>query len=266
MGESTKIGWTDSTFNPWWGCLEVGPGCAHCYAKVLAARWGFDVWGLDATYRTFGDKHWNEPLKWQRKAAADSVRSKVFSGSMCDVFDKRAPDGARPRLFELIKATPDLDWLLVTKRIGNAMQMLPEDWGNGYPNVWLIATIVNQPEADRDLDKLLDTPARIHGVSYEPALGPVDWTPWLAFPDVAQIDWIIGGGESKQGNTVRECKLEWLLDTAQQCKDHGAAYFNKQLGGAPTFRDKPYRLVHDRQAGADQRDWPAWLQLQEFPK
>lgn len=262
MGKETAIAWTDHTFNPVWGCMKVGPGCDFCYAEVWAARTGHHVWGQDATYREFGDKHWNEPLKWNKRAAEFRVRRRVFCASMADVFDKRWRKGIRERLWALIKATPHLDWQLVTKRIGNAADMLPADFSaENYPNVWLVPTIVNQEEADRDIPKLFEIPAAIYGVSYEPALGAVDWRPWL---HLRGLHWIIGGGESNQRG-MRECRIEWLEDTARQCDDYGVAYFNKQIGAMPTYHGKPYPLP-SRSKGDVPEEWPESIRIRQFPE
>jgi hypothetical protein len=117
MAES-RIEWTDYTFNPWWGCERVSPGCAHCYADTLAIRYGHRIWGKDHGFRFFGDKHWDEPLKWAARAERDGVRRRVFCASMADVFEERPSStstGSR-LLFDLIEETPHLDWQILTKR------------------------------------------------------------------------------------------------------------------------------------------------------
>ena len=89
MGKDSKIAWTDHTFNCWWGCVPVSPGCANCYAATLAKRTGNDCFGKDAKRRTFGPKHWTDPIVWNRAAEAAGKRASVFCGSMCDVFEDR---------------------------------------------------------------------------------------------------------------------------------------------------------------------------------
>ena len=91
ISENSAIEWCRHTFNPWWGCTRVSPACEHCYAEVFAKRLGLGVWGVQAYRRFFGDAHWNEPVRWNRKAATAGIRERVFSGSMCDVFEDR-PD------------------------------------------------------------------------------------------------------------------------------------------------------------------------------
>jgi protein gp37 len=177
MSANSKIEWTDHTFNPWWGCAKVSPACDNCYAERDSKRFSGDqvLWGVHAARREFGDKHWTDPVKWDAKAKADGVRRRVFCASMADVFDKNAPLGARERLWELIEATPNLDWLLLTKRIGNVPDMIPARWAHALPrNIWIGISVVNQEEADRDVPKLLQVPSAVRFLSMEPLLGPVN--------------------------------------------------------------------------------------------
>lgn len=244
MGEQTGIEWTDHTFNPWWGCVRVSPACQHCYAETFAKRTGNAVWGVDAPRRFFGDKHWQEPEKWNRAAAAVSVRRKVFCASMADVFEDRDDLlDARGRLFGLIEATRSLDWLLLTKRPENIVRLLPSDWlAHGPRNLWLGTTVENQEYADLRLPHLLEAPAAVRFVSYEPALGPVDFHPWAE-----GLDWIIAGGESGVG--FRTPEPQWFRDVRDQCQRHGLGFFFKQWGG---LRPK---------AGGAELDGQTWKQF-----
>jgi protein gp37 len=246
MGESTNIEWTEATFNPWWGCTKVSPACDGCYAERDAKRFGFpELWGAGVPRRFFGAEHWEKPRKWNAKAAAAGRRLKVFCASMADVFDNEVADEHRERLWQLIRETPAIDWQIVTKRIGNARKMLPADWGNGYSNVWLLSTVVNQEEVDRDVPKLLATPARRRGLSIEPMLGPIDLTRLdvglgfgancLAWPSmsgpgrgIGRLDWIIVGGESGPG--ARPLHPDWVRTIRDQCQRAGVAFFFKQWG------------------------------------
>lgn len=126
MGQQTGISWTDHTFNPWWGCVKVSPACDHCYAERDAKRYGHPVWGKDAPRRFFSDKHWLQPVQWNRSAANDGVRRRVFCASMADVFEEYGGEdvlGAqRARLWALIGATPHLDWQLLTAGLNNSTE------------------------------------------------------------------------------------------------------------------------------------------------
>lgn len=235
MGDKTAIEWCDATFNPWWGCTRISPACDHCYADAFARRVGFKVWDNDQR-RTFGDKHWDEPLKWARtKPAKLGRRPRVFCASMADVFDKDAPEGQRERLWKLIAATPELDWLLLTKRIGNVARMVPVGWGLPE-NVWLGATVANQEEADRDIPKLLATPAHIRFLSCEPLLGPISFEGLFASPGeprdgtnaLEMLDWIISGGES--GPKARPSHPDWHRALRDQCRAAGVPFLFKQWG------------------------------------
>lgn len=250
MSENSKIEWTHHSFNPWWGCAKVSPGCDHCYAERDAGRFtpGKTLWGVSAERREFGDKHWNEPLRWNKKAQEAGERHRVFCASMADVFDKNAPEGARERLWQLIEATPHLDWLLLTKRIGNVSKMIPDRWIDGLPrNIWLGASIVNQEEADRDIPKLLSIKTLgVRFLSMEPLLGPVDLLstdyltamhgkyPFQSMPDehrtklLHMIDWVIVGGES--GPHARPMHPHWAQTIRDQCASAGVPFLFKQWG------------------------------------
>ena len=193
MTQNTKIEWCDHTFNPWEGCQKVGPGCDHCYAETRNARFAGGTainWGPGAPRRRTSASNWQLPKRWNAQAdafmAQHGRRQRVFCASLADVFDNAVDPQWRADLFELIRATPNLDWLLLTKRIGNAAAMIQAALANmdiGYsvpfaawpwPNVWIGATIVNQEDADRDIPKLLAVPARVRFLSMEPLLGQVD--------------------------------------------------------------------------------------------
>ena len=148
MAKSTSIEWTDHTFNPWWGCTKISPGCDHCYAEGWARRVGESVWGHKQPRRFFRDSHWHQPRAWNAAAAAKQQRRRVFCASMADVFeDRRDLDAARERLWKLIADTPHLDWQLLTKRPQTVHRLAP--WGENWPtNVWLGTTVEDQDRAD----------------------------------------------------------------------------------------------------------------------
>lgn len=303
MGETTEIAWTDATFNPWWGCVRVSPGCERCYAETFAKRVGLSVWGVQAERRVFGDKHWNEPLKWNRDAAKAGMRKRVFCASMADVFEGRDDlDAQRARLFALIEQTPHLDWQLLTKRPENFARFLPPHWLDApRPNVWLGCTVEDQRRADERIHWLVDIPARVRFLSCEPLLERVVVQHWLRSADTlsgpreapqiergpARIHWVIVGGES--GADARPFAIEWARDIVQQCRTERVAVFMKQLGARPTERepsawpngyphgDRSTRLLGDgfgnhavrglkHRAGADPSEWPADLRVREFPE
>lgn len=258
MGEHTEIGWTDHTWSPWWGCMKVSPACDNCYAEALDRRTGGAHWGADAPLKLMSDTHWRAPLNWNRKVPERETRF-VFP-SMCDPFDKKAPVELRQRFFDLIRATPSLTWLLLTKRIGNAVEMC-EAVGGLPANAALGETIVTQDEAIRDVPKLLEAKrslkARLVFLSIEPMLEEMDitdlhtdrhgdlnaltgrgiWPGAKGYEDsinatkvtLPKVDWVIVGGES--GQNARKMDEAWPRAIAEQCFIHGTPFFFKQWGG-----------------------------------
>jgi protein gp37 len=229
MAKNSKIEWTHHTFNPWWGCVRVSPACKHCYAETFAHRLGLDVWGKGSERRALSDAYWHQPLSWNRAALGASVRPRVFCASMADVFEDRDDlDALRQRLWELIATTPNLDWLLLTKRPQHVERMVP--WGRSWPdNVWLGTTIETQLWAKRRAPELLKHRARVRFVSCEPLLGPIDLTPWLKRTSKRNaIDWVIAGGES--GHHARPTNPAWLRMLRDQCQERGVAFHFKQWG------------------------------------
>jgi protein gp37 len=269
VGKDTKIAWCDHTFNPWWGCQRVSPGCEHCYAESFSKRVGLKVWGPTSDRRFFGDKHWAEPLKWARDAERDGVRRRVFCASMADVLeDRRDLDPWREKLRSLIGATPSLDWLLLTKRPENAALMY-EGLRRWPDNVWLGTTTENQEYYDRRWPILARIPARVLFVSHEPALGPLqikaaevrgDGYTSLIFPN-----WIITGGES--GSGARPYDIGWARELRRQTRDTPVALFVKQLGARPHdgFLDLMHPLSALDRAWTMPEKWPADLRVRQWP-
>lgn len=230
MGKDSRIEWTHHTFNPWWGCVKVSDACDHCYAETWAKRLGKDVWGPRSERRFFSDAHWSEPLRWNREALADGQRRRVFCASMADVFENRKDlIPHRARLLQLIEQTPQLDWLLLTKRIHLVKKQLPK--GYELPrNVWLGATVENQHAVDTRIAHLLQfrSPA-VRFLSCEPLLGALDLAPFLVPGEHGtRVDWVIAGGESGAG--ARPMEPAWALQLRQQCTTANVPFHFKQWG------------------------------------
>lgn len=237
MANETGIAWTDSTFNPWWGCSKVGPGCDFCYAEEFDRTKGGDHWGPDKTPRVMSGSNWRNPVRWQRDHAKffdeHGHNRRVFCGSMCDVFDKNAPDGQRDRLWELIRNTPDLDWQLLTKRAPNIRKYLPPFWDDIKSHVWLGVTVENREHGLPRIDYLRQMDSAVKFLSIEPLLED------LGSLDLTGIDWAIVGGES--GPYARPMDIAWVDSIMEQCERHSVARFFKQEGGRV---DKGSKLLH----------------------
>lgn len=265
MSEKTNIEWATSTGNPWIGCTKVSPGCKNCYAAELDAnRFSKTMgggtkskpishWGKGAL-RVRTKAFWKDALKWNREAGeAELARCREFSDtndepyvrprifpSLCDWLDDEVPIEWLADFLKLIHDTPNLDWLLLTKRPGlfdrrvqdvvnqcdrmSALEIWLRYWiheGNPPPNVWIGVSVEDKPRKSR-LNLLRQIPATIHFVSFEPLLEDLE----LTDEDLEGIEWTIWGGES--GKDRRDCGVEALCEGAQKCIERGIATFFKQ--------------------------------------
>jgi protein gp37 len=314
MAETT-IQWATYTFNPWVGCQRVSPGCEHCYAEAYDKRVGgvpkkqrdhvaalislghalkpgeqLLRWGPKAPRTRTSVSYWKQPLKWDRKALQDKLaayaageptphRPRVFCASLADVFEDRPElKEWRADLFNLIDATPHLDWLLLTKRPQNIERLTPGKFyrKDARPNVWLGATVEDQQRAEERIPALISAPAAVRFLSCEPLLGPLDLSKWmdedmLGFVN-SEIDWVIIGGES--GPHARPFNLEWATSLVWQCRNGGRSVeptpFVKQLGSnafvgepAPESQRGPWKTKDGH--GGDPSEWPESLRVREFP-
>lgn len=228
MAKDSKIGWTHHTWNPWWGCHRVSPECDRCYIEAIMKRGGKDPFG--GPIRTTST--WGDPHRWDRAAARDGERRRVFTCSMSDFFHQGA-DAWRPEAWKVIQACQRLDWLILTKRPHLIRDRLPADWGAGWPHVWLGVTC-GCAESLYRLPLLRDVPAAVKFVSAEPLLGPMDFREHLGW-----IDWIITGCERAGKDDRRPMLLDWVRDIDRQCKAAGKHHFFKQAyegGGLPSER------------------------------
>lgn len=252
MGEQTGISWTDHTFNGWWGCTRVSPGCENCYAESFSERpihkltdgttGALDIWGPGKPRRGFGEKHWNEPLNWNAKAGRDGVIRRMFCFSMADIFDVDAPAGQLDRFWDLCRATPRLVKQLLTKRADGYMRLMPKDLMKD-PMIWKGITAEDQDWYMKRAPQVAHLPG-IWWVSYEPALGPLHtFGPWPA------PHWLVFGGET--GRQFRPTKQEWAERARELCELRGTRFFMKQMSA--TTPDRAKALI------------PAHLNIQQFP-
>lgn len=328
MGTETKIEWADSTWSPWRGCAKVSPGCLNCYAETLAKR-NPEVmggWGKGAP-RVLA-KNWDEPVGWNRKATQrftewsnrwdctlrsmfkpQSVpdappRPRVFP-SLCDWLDDEVPVEWLVRFLQLIRDTPSLDWLLLTKRPEQWGQRLraahcattgPDriamaEWLDGTPpvNVWMGVSVEDQKRANERLPRLFEVPSVRRWVSAEPLLGPVDLTRidgdqsgsrsmcmvnsltgrhtdmGRSCPDVPRIDWVVVGGES--GPNARPCHADWIRGIVQQCSRASVPVFVKQVGTRPVDHSHNLHqwLTMTDRKGGTMAEWPGDIRVRQFP-
>lgn len=333
MGAKTEIAWTDATWNPLRGCARVSEGCRNCYAETVAARFSgpgqpYEGLATRSPGRWTGEvrlveKHLTDPLRWKEPR-------RIFVNSMSDLFHERVPDEWIDRIFAVMALSPRHTFQILTKRperVGRyfdaheprppgsylwaheriARLIAQPDWvelprGRAFiprplawplPNVWLGVSVEDQKTANERIPELLSTPAALHFVSYEPALGLVDFTAIRSHPEGCQpgpwgnthhsalfdhagftkrLQWVIVGGES--GPHARPFDVAWARATIKACRAAGVACFVKQLG-ARSYRQPVYSdgaiaggvVLHIRdRKGADPAEWPEDLRVQEFPK
>lgn len=251
----------DEAWNVCTGCTPVSPGCEHCWAESMARRFNKcrdcepEACGPSCYFApTFHPDRLDQPLHWRKPR-------RVFVCDTSDLFHKAFTDEDRIEVFARMALATRHRFLVLTKR-GEQMQRFIADQGTPHyvramaddivhdapcyieqawplPNVWAGTTICNQPEADRNIPLLLATPAAVRWVSYEPALSPVDFTPFLGRMEFSHDDgytswykpslnWVVVGGESGPG--ARPMRPEWALSVYRQCKAAGTAFFWKQAG------------------------------------
>lgn len=252
--KSSKIEWTDHTFNPWIGCDKVAPECLHCYAEAQQDhRYGRVQWGKGKERSRTSPDYWKQPGRWDKQAAATGTRPRVFCASLADWLDDEAPIEWLAELLCTIVLTPHLDWLLLSKRVQDwesRMQAVAElksddfllssapaiakSWLSGihHHNVWLGASAGCQETANRMVPALVKIPATTRFLSCEPLLGIIDFT---NLP-LEEINWVILGGESGKG--ARVCDAAWMRRIISQCGDRNVPVFVKQLG--ENFKDGDY--------------------------
>lgn len=342
MAENTKISWTDHTFNPWSGCQKVSPGCQHCYAEAQAKRnpATLGVWGPTGTRVRMGDAYWRKPLRWNERAAIwaecptchwrgfsdwgggkfaphcaacfkrdvvsvlEHSRQRVFCASMADVFEDRPELVAwRADLFRLIVDTPNLDWLLLTKRPENINRMMTQAadlllrinqkaavaWGRwvvhglpyALPNVWIGTTVENQEQADKRIPALLGVPVAVRFLSCEPMLSAVDLERipdalyGKVWPDTTRGRGGIGG----QVITADPGLVHWVICGGES--GHGARYMDAhwalslkeqcEAAGVPFFMKQMGAVWADEvgssdKKGGDLSEMPVELRVRQFPK
>jgi len=212
--KTTKIEWTDRTWNPVTGCTKLSIGCAHCYAEVMANR--LKAMGVskyaNGFVPTIHESVLTEPLKWKKSHT-------VFVCSMADLFHDAVPFNFIDRVIDTIRQTPHHKYQILTKRADRMVDFFSQS--DVPKNVWLGVTVEAFSEKSR-IDSLRTLQASIRFISCEPLVED------LGTIDLSDIDWVIVGGES--GVKARPMKPEWVRSLLQQTDEQGVAFFFKQWG------------------------------------
>lgn len=266
MGENSKISWTDNSWNPFIGCTKVSDGCRSCYAEdMMDKRYGKVKWGDDGTRVRTSAANWKKPYAWNKQAAEQGVKVRVFTASLSDFFEKRAElEPWRAEALRVMSECRNLIWLLLTKRPEHVNRMLHKATGDGAlwlatnSHVWIGTSIENQKWADRRIPELLAIPTPNRFLSVEPLLGDIE----LNYSSGDEgINWLIVGGES--GSNARPMRLEWAQNVMAAGRQAGMAVFFKQTG---TVLAKELGLKHKK--GEDPSEWAAFAPdlCQELPR
>ena len=320
MSKNTKIEWATHSWSPWRGCTKVSPGCAHCYAEGLSKRFGesWGGWGKGAPRVV--SKSWGDPMRWNHEAGIPTAtnwnqrddlgeparaygpRPRVFP-SLCDWLDEEVSPSLLAEFLAIINLTPNIDWLLLTKRPENWRRLIDAaalastpfhqrwivEWlrGSPPPNVWFGVSVEDQQRTEERIPLLLAIPARLRWLSVEPLLGPIDLRPHAfsgfvhstncenehcalaggpedcAGQAIPGVDWVVVGGES--GPQSRPCDLGWVRDIVGQCKGAGVPVFVKQLGSNASCECGELDGLNWHTKGGDPSQWPEDLRVREFP-
>lgn len=232
MGANSKIEWTHHTFNPWIGCTHVTEACRFCYAeRDWDHRFHRVKWGAHGERCKTSDENWRQPYKWDAAAEATGERKRVFCASLADIFDDHesiAPEW-RAGLWKIIAETQHLDWLLLTKRPHNFPIFLPvAECRPPFEHVRLGVSLGSEKDVHFDMVGPLQFANWLGWktfISYEPALGPIEWDDML---ERGFVDWVIAGGES--GPNARPAHPDWFRAARDACAKHGVPFLFKQWG------------------------------------
>lgn len=233
-------------WNPWHGCHKYSAGCAHCYVYRRDGSVGRDASQVVKT------ASFDLPVRKDRKGSWKIPPGETVYAVMTSDFFLEEADGWRPEIWEMMKARPDLQFVIITKRILRFKECLPDNWGEGYENVEVGCTCENGEEAARRLPVFVSLPIQKRFVITEPLLGPVLLEPWL---QMGKISSVTAGGESGEG--ARLCDYDWVLDIRDQCARCGVRFHFKQTGlhfrkdGRLYTVPRKFQMEQARKAGID---------------
>lgn len=222
-------------WNPWHGCVKYSEGCANCYVYRRDEAVGRDSARVEKT------ASFDLPVK-HNKYGVYNIPSgaQVFACMTSDFFLDFA-DGFRADAWKFIRIRRDVDFCIITKRITRFYDCIPEDWGGGYPNVSICATVENQRQCDIRLPVLKEIPARRKFIVSEPLLGKIDMSRYLG----DDIEKVVVGGES--GFDARVCDYEWVLDIRRQCIEKSVPFYFKQTGARLLKDNQLYKIPRAQQ-------------------
>lgn len=248
MTTTSKIEWTEQTWNPTVGCTKISPGCKHCYAELMAQRLqAMGTHGYENGFKlTLLPSRLQEPLQRKKKTV-------YFVNSMSDVFHEDVPFEYIDQIFESIAKTPQHTYQILTKRADRMAQYfinrpVPD-------NAWLGVSVEDREYGVPRIALLRQVTAKIRFLSVEPLLED------LGDLDLTDIHWVIVGGES--GAKARPMQKEWVEDIRIQCEEANVAFFFKQWGGWGADGKKRAKRYNGRELNG--RTWDQMPGLHQQP-
>lgn len=259
MSKETQIQWTDATWNIARGCTKVDEDCKYCYMyRDSMENTRYNPLQVIRTKTVF-----DMPLKYKEtKSKCWDGRPLIFTCSLTDFFHEEI-DSYRHEAWDIIRKCPHLIFQILTKRPERINQCLPDDWGDGWDNVWL-GTSCGSSKSNQRIHELTKVKSKVKFLSLEPLHGEIDFydTPLLEMAD--EIDWVIVGGESGNENgkyKYRPCEIGWINGIVDYCENNNVPVFVKQMG---THLAKKLNMS-DRHGG-DINEFPEYLKVRKFPK
>lgn len=238
MAQTSRIEWTEATWNPTVGCTKISPGCKHCYAEAMAKRLqAMGTPGYEDGFKLVVlPNRLDEPLRRKKPTV-------YFVNSMSDLLHKNVSDGYIDQVFDVISRCPHHTFQVLTKRA----ERLAAYFQNRIPpgNAWIGVSVENRKYGLPRIDALRQVNAHIRFLSVEPLLED------LGEIDLADIHWVIVGGES--GPKARPMRLEWVEDIQRQCQEQGVQFFFKQWGGWGADGNRRSKKANGRLLGG--RTW-----------
>lgn len=272
MAWNSGIGWCHHTFNAWVGCSEAGYDCFNCYARLLMQdRFKRVQWGEDGTRERTKVKTWAKPVTWDKKARLHNTKFLVFGNSLNDILEDRPElEDWRFGFCQLMKDTPNLIWILLTKRPENFF-LLPKSWQESPPdNVWFGLSVGDAQHYYERAPAFYDyfDSFSVRVLSLEPLIGPIE----VERDQFRFFQWVYLGGESEVSNpqAARYMNPNWMRYVIEQCRAVDVSVFVKQMGTAwaSASRGKVSSTPFDRgdKKGERMEFWPRDLRIREWPE
>ena len=227
----------NNLWNPWHGCIKYSEGCRNCYVYRIDEKAG------RASDKIYKNSNFDMPVKRVRNGSYKIKSGETVYTCLSSDFFIAEADIWRGEAWKMISARPDVNFVIITKRILRFYEQLPEDWGDGYDNVTVACTCENQKRADERLPFFLEAPIKHRMIICEPLLERIDLSDYLD----GRIESVIAGGESGDFGVARPCDFDWILGIRDACIMSGTSFTFKQTGSNFVKNGKLYQIERNNQ-------------------